>query len=355
MSVSAAVASQKAASLRTWLLQGPAQQRAGLNRGAVAGTVQADGQAHYVYGEITGYYLHWLASLPDSDEVQQPAALAIAWLGNYLQGSELPLTRIYLRDAMDDWRNEALFAFDMAMIAGGLARTGSRQLLALPDTLLADLQRWLLRFLSAEGLRVCLPRISLIGLPQRWSTQGGPFTAKTTSRILLLGNEVALDEKLLEACRVHLRHIALRAEQNELDMMHPTLYALEGCLLSPEADPERLAMWFDQIVALQHVDGSLPESLQTPQVRRTDIIAQALRIAILLANLLQQPGCYRTAINGFAAALVQRVRDDGSVGFSNDGKTEANVWGAMFAEQALRLYASHVDGKVLPFTAESLA
>jgi hypothetical protein len=349
------VAAHKATLLRQYLLHGPVQQRAGSNSGAVAGTLYADGQAHYVYGEITGYYLHWLASLPNAvDELRQPADMAVAWLGHYLQGASVPLTRIYLHEAPQDWRNDALFAFDLAMIAGGLARIANRGITRLPAPLAADLERWLQCFLGESELNVCIPRSPATVLPQRWSTLGGAFTAKTASRILLLGNQMALDERLLVACRTQLRHIAQQGEQNGLDMLHPTLYALEGCLLSPAADLERLAAWFEQIVALQGTDGSLPESLQTPDVRRTDIIAQALRVAVFLESLLLQPGRYRTVTEGFATALSSRVRADGSVAFSADGKPEANVWGAMFAEQALRLYAAHALGQPLPFIADAV-
>jgi hypothetical protein len=342
--------------VRQYLLQGPAQQRAGANAGAVAGTLQADGRAHYVYGEITGYYLHWLASLPDAAAAgRQPAEMAIAWLRSYLQGAGIPLTRIYLREALEDWRNEALFAFDLAMIAGGLAQIAESGVVRLPSSLLSDLTRWLLCLLDDEGLMVCIPRSASTALPPRWSTCGGAFTAKTASRILLLARQTVLDERLLAACRARLRHIARLAEQNGLDMLHPTLYALEGCLLSPDADPQRLAAWFDQIVALQHSDGSLPESLQTPEVRRTDIIAQALRMAVLLEARLAQPGRYRNAMDLFAGALLLRVRADGSVGFSADGKPEANVWAGMFTEQALRLYAAHAQGQPLPLSADALA
>ena len=54
---------QAAARLRGWLLEGPAQLRTGEHAGGVAGSFDAQGRAGYVYGEITGYYLHWLADL----------------------------------------------------------------------------------------------------------------------------------------------------------------------------------------------------------------------------------------------------------------------------------------------------
>lgn len=347
-----------AARIREYLLAGSAQQRNGTHRGAVAGTIYTGGEAQYVYGEITGYYLHWLASLPPesirSGAPAQHAMSAITWLEQYLRGSEFPLTRIYLRDAVDDWRNEALFAFDLAMIAGGLALVRRSRLAPVSSSLIADLQRWLQRFVRDDGLAVCLSRTSHATLPQRWSTSGGAFTAKTASRILLLGQELTLDETLLVACRQLLQNTAQKAERHGIDMVHPTLYALEGCLLSPDADLEKLATWFGQITALMDNAGTLPESAQTPHIRRTDIIAQALRVAVFLESLLQQPGRYRDVSRNLARALIGRIRADGSLPFSADGKPEANVWSAMFAEQALRLHAAQMAGEPLPFVADAL-
>jgi hypothetical protein len=159
---------------------------------------------------------------------------------------------------------------------------------------------------------------------------------------------------LLDACRKVLSTYASAADQNGLDMLHPTLYAIEGCLLAEEADYQQLACWFDQIVALQAPDGSLPESLETPEVRRTDIIAQALRVAVFLQHLTGETSRYQEANQRFAVALCARVRKDGSLGFTAGTAGGDNVWSAMFAEQALRLYAADVLGQPLPFGVEDL-
>ena len=348
-------AERQATLIRHFLLSGPAQQRDGDNRGAVAGTVQADGRAHYVYGEITGYYLHWLSSLSASAaELNAPAQAGVDWLQRYLHTDAWPLTRIYLRDSVDDWRNDALFAFDLAMIAGGIARVAERRLASLPVQLLGDLQRWLQRFVSDAGLAVCITRSTSVNLPRRWSTHGGAFTAKTASRILMLRSVTTLDERLQQACERELTTKARLAGQQGIDMLHPTLYALEGCLLSADADPGQLASWFDQITVLQAADGTLPESLQTADIRRTDVMAQALRVAIFLEARLAQPGRYRMVCDRLVSALLQRARPDGSFGFSSDGKTEANVWSAMFAEQALRLYVAQAQQQALPFAPDAV-
>lgn len=350
--ISAATAATR---LQHFLLHGAAQQREGEHRGAVAGTLKPDGSALYVYGEITGYYLHWLASLPAATAgVPAAAAAALDWLQRYLHGNELPLTRVYLHESPPDWRNDALFAFDLAMIAGGLACIAEQAISPLPPALLADLQRWLQLFTRNDGLAVCLTRTPATLLPQRWSTCGGPFTAKSASRILLLSQHTQLEASLLQACRLELQRIATDASCHGIDMVHPTLYAIEGCLLCADSEPLVLAQWFEQVVALRSADGSLPESLPTPDIRRSDIVAQALRVAIFLEHQLKQYGRYRTACDGFARVLVQRVRADGTLPFSNDNNPDANVWGAMFAEQALRLYVAHVQQQALPFSAGTL-
>jgi len=348
-------AASAATRLQHFLLHGPAQQRSGEHRGAVAGTLKPDGSALYVYGEITGYYLHWLSSLPvGTAGVQTATSSALEWLQRYLGGSELPLTRVYLRDSPADWRNDAMFAFDLAMIAGGMAGIARRDMAPLPAPLLADLQRWLLQFVRSDALAVCLTRMPQSVMPQRWSTCGGPFTAKTASRILQLGEQVSLDANLLQLCRRQLTIVATDTTRHAIDMVHPTLYAIEGCLTCPDSDAFALARWFEQVVALQATDGTLPESLPTPHVRRSDIVAQALRVAVFLEQQLAQPGRYRAACDGFAQVLVQRVRPDGTLPFSSDGNPDANVWGAMFAEQALRLYVAQVQQQPLPFAAGAL-
>lgn len=350
----ATAAARAAEQLREFLLYGPAQQEELIHSGAVAGTI-SHGQVQYVYGEITGYYLHWLASLATADDlVSARARSAARWLERYLQTEDLPATRIYLDGAVDDWRNHALFAFDLAMIAGGLARAEAHGLLRSSPALSASLLDWLQRFVDGDRLKPCIVQDNTVALPSRWSTLGGSFSAKTASRILLLARQTPVDATLLNACRKMLSTYTMAADQNGLDMLHPTLYAIEGCLLAEQADYEKLACWFDQIVMLQAPDGSLPESIETPDIRRTDIIAQALRVAIFLQRLTKQPLRYQDANEKFAMALCARIRKDGSLGFTADSAGGANVWSAMFAEQALRLYAADAAGQPLPFAVEDL-
>src|SRR5262245_43081434 len=134
MTLALARASAAATALKCWLLGGPAQVSAGPEAGAIAGTLDAAGEAHYVYGEITGYYLHWLAAqVPDDRKAIENARTALQWVTHRYGGAALPPTRIYLSDRPEDWRNRTQFCFDLAMLAGGLAMAPSRCLVPVPD------------------------------------------------------------------------------------------------------------------------------------------------------------------------------------------------------------------------------
>src|SRR5437867_5322968 len=102
-----------------WLLHGGAQIRDGAHAGGVAGVVSGNGSAEYVYPEITGYYLQWLAwyavSRGHSMQLVERAKAAQGWLRTWLRSEELPATRVHLRVSADDWRNGAVFFFDVAM------------------------------------------------------------------------------------------------------------------------------------------------------------------------------------------------------------------------------------------------
>jgi len=58
---SASAAGHSRDALTSWLLGDRAQVASGTHAGAVTGWVDREGRASYVYPEITGYYLQWLA------------------------------------------------------------------------------------------------------------------------------------------------------------------------------------------------------------------------------------------------------------------------------------------------------
>jgi hypothetical protein len=101
---------------------------------------------------------------------------------------------------------------------------------------------------------------------------------------------------------------------------------------------------------LQHADGSLPEAEHGSALPRSDVIAQALRIGLLLraGNVPDAPS--DDVLHRLAQALIARVDAHGRIPFvpDNAGAAQPNVWCGLFAEQALRWYACWLDGKALP-------
>ena len=324
--------------LRGWLLDGPAQLREGPDAGGVAGTFDASGAPHYVYGEITGYYLHWLADLEPTLEVCRAANAALVWATRVYSEGALPPTRIYLREKPDDWRNRAQFFFDLAMLVGGLSRAARAELIDPPSALLVRVCSKLARFVR-DGRIVAMRADDGADLPQRWSTQGGPFEAKAASRVLMAQEFVAVPGTLVEACEREIEAVCAGAAQAPVEMLHPTLYAMEGALSSGDPNSRSgLLRWLGRLLALENGRGELPESpegesAESETVWRTDVIAQALRVGLALD--------YETeTLDRLAKALAARVRPDGSIAFRPDAEPpQLNTWCAMFAEQALRWHA----------------
>jgi len=333
-------ATTAAQALRIWLIDGPAQLNAGPETGAVAGTIEPNGAAEYVYGEITGYYLHWLASgVADVADTTRKAESALSWVLRRYGGTQLPPTRIYLFDDVADWRNRAQFCFDLAMLAGGLAKAELRGLITVPDALWSRFAVALARFTDAGRITALANGTDCGALPQRWSTRNGPFLAKAASRILLAPPRAAFPPQLWSAAQGTLDASAASAAAAVVEMLHPTLYAIEGAICTTQVSSDAAARWLNRVLDFDPGNGQLPESPDS-SVPRSDVIAQALRLAVWLR--VQNANCAPddATIESLVTALTARVRSDGSIAFRPDSDVpQINSWCAMFAEQALDWYA----------------
>lgn len=330
--------------LRDWLLHA-VQLAGGPQRGGVAGSIDADGRARYVYGEITGYYLTWLAS-PHLANAPGRAALAAAaadWAERNYLAATLPPTRIYLDVAEDDWRNRLQFCFDLAMLAGGLAKAHRAQLIGAHSELMRRLVDALAGYADVEGLRPFDGDAD--GIQRRWSTRSGPFLVKAAHRIARSADVVGLPPALASAVERHLRRWPPLPADALVEPAHPTLYHLEGWLgLGRGAELECASTWA-AIAATADDAGSLPESIASPTVRRSDIVAQALRIGVELAQAGLIDAYGASLLDRMASQLVGRVAADGSIAFV-EGATPrlCSVWCAMFAEQALTAWSDWRGG-----------
>jgi hypothetical protein len=347
-----ALAAAAAARLRRWLLD-TVQLAEGEQRGGVAGSIDAEGRARYVYGEITGYYLTWLSSphLAELPERQARAAAAADWAERNYLADTLPPTRIYLDGSGDDWRNRLQFCFDLAMLAGGLAKAHRAQLIGAHTELLRRLGTTLAGYAAADGLRPFEGDAE--GIQRRWSTRSGPFLVKAAHRIARCADVVALPPALAAAIELHLRRWPPRPAAALAEPAHPSLYHLEGWMgLGRGAEVECAATWAN-IAATADAEGSLPESVDNPTVRRSDIVAQALRVGVELATLGLVGADGAALLDRMAMQLVRRVAEDGSIAFVEDASPRlCSVWCAMFAEQALVAWSDWRGGIAPRITAD---
>jgi hypothetical protein len=234
----------------------------GRHCGGVAGRISA-GTPVYVYAEITGYFLHWLADLTHVESreiVSERAWRAIDWATRRFAAGRVPPTRAYLAAAEFDWRNDAVFFFDQAMLLRGLTAVAEAGIEAPPRLLGDPLVAQLAQFVENDTLRAVRTLHADTVLPQRWSTLGGPFLVKASSRVALADGLYELPPSLLHACALESARWSPVAARIPLDMLHPTLYFAEGLLLADPGRADAIATLLTRCLALQNADGSLPES-----------------------------------------------------------------------------------------------
>ena len=333
--------------LATWLMN-VAQCRSGAHAGAVAGCISVSGAASYVYPEIAGYYLQWLAWRAGTDgpsnELADHAAGVQRWLARWLAMPGRP-TRVHLDGTSDDWRNHASFAFDVAMVLRGLGAAAQTNLIVPDAGVVAGVANELSRMIADDGAFVaCIADAKAGALPERWSTRRGPFLAKAAAGVMRAATQLpAIPAALVRAAERTFQHsVAMLAKEPHRET-HPLLYAFEGVLNLPKHPRFHdtlpvVSAQFDILLAQAGNDGHLPETLgaTTRGPSRVDVIAQAIRIGYLLAAHRPQCPPDRVALARLRQALARQVRASGGVAFARSvAPAQANVWATMFADQAL--------------------
>lgn len=366
--------STPAARLRAWLLDHP-RLAEGPHAGGVVGDTGTDA---YVYPEIAGYYLTWLAFLattepepePKSDTDTEPGTgpaagppagpadaariaeardATVRWLNGELGRPDGPRTRCHLTatpGAAADWRNHARFTFDLGMVHRGAAAAtgpGTQALLERTAELLDGMR-------DADGSWTgCRPHGAAAPLPERWSTVPGPHLLKAAGGVLALAAPGHAPTVLAAARETLARHApGLAAELPT--MSHPGLYALEGLLQAESAGHrEHLDELLTGYHRLAAQPGGVPrEYADLPDSRvRSDVVAQLLRVGCVLADRGELDGAERAALDRLAALLADRVGPDGALPFE-DGGAYGNTWCAMFAHQALAFHARLTAGRPIP-------
>jgi hypothetical protein len=339
--------------IENWLLHSEIHIDGGAQSGGIAGWLDRDGRPEFVDLETVGYYLTamaWLSSgaacSPDHVQtIELRTSRAADWAATLLARHDDPPTRLYLSEQPVEWRNEAVFSFDLAMAARGIAatmhpgdRSEHRRALA---ALCARIKR------ISSGVDVMASHELVRGsatMSDRWSTRPGPHHLKAAAAILRLPDGVAggaLIGVAQETCE-YWAH-ALWTNAWPCQEVHPLLYGLEGMLiLSGKRDGQGLRVVERLFVRLmedvQTSDGTLPERIQGGIVR-SDVLAQALRVGLLLRGRGYLTGSvWKDRLDRLADALLGFVRPDGGALFSHD-EAIANTQCTLFALQALYLCA----------------
>jgi len=336
-----------------WLLRSGIQLDEGDQRGAIAGWLDGEGRPEFVYLEIAGYYLTamaWLSSCAacSSEHVEAArlrARRAAGWVASLASTHNAPPTRLYLSGERADWRNDGLFSFDLAMAARGMAAARNEFPRRKDTKALAALCTKIHRISAGSDLMMSheLVNRATAELPDRWSTRSGPHHLKAAAALLFLPEQVVGKATMGMAQRT-CEHWArtLWTGTWPCQELHPLLYALEGMLIRTggrEGDGLRVVeRLFTDLMDVQASDGTLPETIRGGTVR-SDVLAQALRIGLLLKGREYLTGSVWTErLDRLADALLEFVQPDGGVLFAHDQHI-SNTWCAMFAHQALFLRA----------------
>jgi hypothetical protein len=329
-----------------WLL-GDVQLTVTPHVGGVAGAIDGNGGALYVYPEASGYYLQWLAWMASrrtaTPALARRADAAQRWLASWIACPGMPETRVHLRAHAGDWRNAALFCFDLAMVLRGVASATAARLIEPDRALLQRLFAHLSQLIDRDQEFVACVVPSGVAIPNRWSTRRGGFLSKAAAAVLSAARILPQVPATLRAAAETTLAMSIRAAvERPHDETHPRLYAIEGVLiLSPLASapvPTELARQLVRLIDSATLHGALSESEATGSVERLDIVAQGLRAAYLLRAIAPRWAPDERAMERMQHLLVRYTSPDGAVAFDTGVRPKRYcVWAAMFAEQALAL------------------
>jgi hypothetical protein len=354
-----------AEAIENWLLASEVQLASGPHKGGVAGWLTTSAQTPaFVYPEITGYFLTWLAfgharQSNDHHNRAAKAHCALQWLCRQIQSQQKLPTRVHLLPPREDWRNQACFAFDWAMVIRGAA--AARELLDCPE----------IDGLISSGLQFlkncCTPDHELqpftltdqggsVVLPERWSSRPGPYLLKVAAALRLACDD-SLEGVLEESCqRLISRWGSSPAPNPATRELHSLLYSVEGLLLLGVRQPGRCywklaAERFEQLLESNLQNARWPPAHENSFEARSDVLGQALRIgSILMSHGFLRGDAWKDQLSRVAMELQGFVSSDGAVVFDKRKELDRphwNAWSAMFASQAFYFWETCLAGKIV--------
>ncbi len=209
----------------------------------------------------------------------------------------------------------------------------------------------------------------------KWSTQSGSYHAKIVIGLLKL-YDATKDEKYKEAS-LRLCNFALGLQESNGQFisyygtkdthLHPHCYSAEGLLyaglyLNNEDYLRNAAHATKWVLDIQMSNGGIPSMFVDNKFigeERSDILAQALRLGIIMLHLNLIENRYKENLRKLAERLISfqyrnnDTKDDGGFFYGHDiiygnlnaeKKNHLNSWCTMFALQALVYYRDYLNG-----------
>ncbi len=320
------------------------------NHQGMIGTVNVDSsKPEYIYGEITGYFLSFCSYVckrePDLKETLTPIISShISWLERIIKCGYV--TRCLL-EPCEDWRNSAIFPFDIAMIIRGLDDAST----------IVECDKLLQLYLELFGgffdynSETVLPYINISEgkLPQKWSTRIDVHFVKIAADTIPVLHKKGNDRE----AEIMIKMIK-RFDNYGVDRLmdidsHPLLYYLEGLALAsdftflyknfPANNFEKIHYVFKKLLVISD-DVGLLDNPKRGSYRRSDVLAQFVRIGLLLRmkNMLSDEELL--SLKNILDDILERFYMDGNVLFFDKerGNNNINAWCAMFLYQAIDFY-----------------
>lgn len=313
------------------------------NNGIIGWIKREDYKGEYVYGEITGYFLSFCSYIykntKNSEKKRKIINIVknnVAWLdkmvGNGMQ------TR-YMFEGKIDWRNNALFAFDFAMIIRGLNDvsefTDSKLTL---DKYLNEFKK----FLSKDKLIYAVISNSSQLLPNKWSTNFDIHLMKVAANLYGVkgwDNTISIN--------IYKKLWNLYSKEFFKKDSHPIMYFFEGTLLllnkqnlliNNQKDINDIVSKFKCLIVENKVLYNNPTQ---KEYIRSDVLAQVVRIGSLLYMYNHIPQESFEIIKTNLQFLLEHFYENGFICFY-DKKVECNfynIWCGMFTVQAIDFFS----------------